>query len=165
MNNSEKSKKWKEAHQIEYRAIMLNSHYKIEDEKYNRGKGNLTTKWIIDNIFSQPCAHCGKKGWQIIGCNRLDNSKPHTKDNVEPCCRECNAKLRGKDIVKEQSIKVYQYTLNYELVKIWDSARECGRNGFNDTNVGRCCKGGFTYKGKWINCKTYKGYRWSYKPL
>lgn len=76
------------------RAKTLLSNYNRNDKIHNRGKGDLTAKWIVENIFSKPCAHCGKEGWQIIGCNRLDNSKPHSKDNVEPCCRECNIKLK-----------------------------------------------------------------------
>lgn len=28
-----------------------------------------------------------------MDCNRIDNSKPHTKDNVEPCCKSCNSRL------------------------------------------------------------------------
>lgn len=76
-----------------YRAKGLLQAYNKEDIKRGRGKGDLTAQWIIDNIFSKPCVHCGKEGWQVIGCNRLDNSKPHTKDNVEPCCFECNIKL------------------------------------------------------------------------
>ena len=72
------------------RASMLLSTYNKEDKKYDRGHGDLTAHWIVENIFSKPCAHCGKTGWKTIGCNRLDNSKPHTKDNVEPCCKHCN---------------------------------------------------------------------------
>lgn len=75
------------------RAKILLSRYNQKDKINNRGKGDLTSKWIVDNIFSKPCAHCGKTGWDVIGCNRLDNSKPHTKDNVEPCCKECNLKV------------------------------------------------------------------------
>lgn len=78
------------------RASYLRSAYIKEDEKYNRGKCDLTAEWIVEHIFSQPCAHCGKTGWDVIGCNRLDNSKPHTKDNVEPCCFECNIKLANE---------------------------------------------------------------------
>lgn len=79
------------------RASSLLSAYNQADMLYNRGKGDLTAKWIVENIFSKPCAHCGKEGWKIIGCNRLDNTKPHSKDNVEPCCRDCNLKLAGKE--------------------------------------------------------------------
>ena len=86
-------------YQIQYRktpigrASRLLGNYNATDKAHGRGKGDLTASWILENILSQPCAHCGKTGWDIIGCNRLDNSKPHTMDNVEPCCFECNKKL------------------------------------------------------------------------
>lgn len=85
-------KKWE---QTQYgRAYRLLNNYKLMDKR----KGFETTvdfnaQWIVDNIFSKPCAHCGETDWHKLGCNRLDNSKPHTKDNVEPCCFKCNAKL------------------------------------------------------------------------
>jgi hypothetical protein len=89
-------------HQKEYsntpigRASYLLNAYNRNDKKYNRGRGDLTSKWIVENIFTKPCAHCGKTDWHELGCNRLDNSKPHSKDNVEPCCEECNKKLPRK---------------------------------------------------------------------
>lgn len=75
------------------RASHLCSHYRYQDKIHNRGEGDLTAKWVLENILSKPCAHCGKTGWDVIGCNRLDNSKPHTMNNVEPCCFDCNRKL------------------------------------------------------------------------
>ena len=59
---------------------------------------------------------------------------------------------------EKQSNKVYQYTLNGDLIKIWESTRECERNGYNHKSVGDYCNG----KRKQ---KTYKGYIWSYIPL
>lgn len=79
------------------RAYSLISSYSNADKKNGRGNCNLTAKWMVENILTKPCAHCGKEGWDVIGCNRLDNSKPHTKDNVEPCCKKCNLKLAAKD--------------------------------------------------------------------
>lgn len=81
-----------------YRAKGLLCNYNKMDVENGRGKGDLTAQWIIDNIFSKPCTHCGKSGWDVIGCNRLDNSKPHTMDNVEPCCSDCNARLALQEI-------------------------------------------------------------------
>ena len=75
-----------------YRANILLKEYNRADVLKGRGIGDITPEWIVDNIFSKPCAHCGKEGWEVIGCNRLDNSLPHTMDNVEPCCRKCNSK-------------------------------------------------------------------------
>lgn len=78
------------------RASNLLYSYNRSDMQYNRGVGDLTSDWIAENILTKPCAHCGETDWRKIGCNRLDNSKPHTKDNVEPCCRKCNLSLKRK---------------------------------------------------------------------
>lgn len=162
---SEYNKKWREEHK-EYdkerrkdyaktpigRASSLANKYKGEDKKHNRGECTLTKEWIMKNIFSKPCVHCGKEGWNVIGCNRLDNSKPHTEDNVEPCCEECNKKMWFKEMGKE----VYQYNLDGRLVKIWNSTQECEKNGFSHSKVSACCIG---------KRKTHKGFKWSYTPL
>jgi hypothetical protein len=79
------------------RADMLLQAYRQKDKKHNRGEGDLTARWIVENILSKPCAHCGESDWHKIGCNRLDNSKPHTMDNVEPCCLKCNNELNYED--------------------------------------------------------------------
>lgn len=96
-NREEKIQRLKEYYKTPNgRASMLLCAYNKRDKKYNRGKGDLTAKWISENILTKPCAHCGKKGWQVIGCNRINNDLPHTKDNVEPCCFECNNKLASE---------------------------------------------------------------------
>ena len=134
------------------RANYLLDNYRRADKDANRGECTLTAEWIVEHIFTQPCAHCGKAGWKIIGCNRLDNSLPHTPDNVEPCCWECNTKLE----IERQKKAVYQYTKKGELIATWDSVNECGRNGFCAPSVSQCCNG--------IR-KSHNGYLWSYFPL
>ena len=57
---------------------------------------------------------------------------------------------------KDQAKKVYQYTLDGKLVKVWPSVAECGRNGFYKDKIWSCCNG---------KRKTHKGYKWSYEPL
>lgn len=131
------------------RACKLYWKYNQMDINAGRGLGDLTPEWIASNILTKPCAHCGEADWHKIGCNRLDNSKPHTMDNVEPCCYKCNVKLA----VKDNSKKVCQYTLDGVLVKIWPSTAECGRNGFSRSSVSRCCN----------NIKeTYEGFKWQF---
>ena len=49
--------------------------------------------------------------------------------------------------------KVYQYTLDGQFVREWESTAECGRNGFNQGNVVTCCQG---------KLKKYKGFIWRY---
>lgn len=113
--NKERIIEYQKQYQVEYdktmmaRANSLLSAYNEADKKRNRGKGDLTAKWIVENIFTKKCNHCGESDWRLIGCNRLDNSKPHTKDNVEPCCGKCNIRLNvmerdefGKFIIKNK---------------------------------------------------------------
>ena len=52
--------------------------------------------------------------------------------------------------------KIYQYTMEGELVKIWNSAAEAGDEGFNQQNISACCNG---------KRKQSNGYRWSHQPL
>lgn len=140
------------------RALHLLSAYNRNDKKYNRGKGDLTAKWIADNILSKSCVHCGETDWKKIGCNRLDNNLPHTKDNVEPCCKKCNDRLANESGIncKDQKKQVFQYSLDGEFVSVWESTAEAGRNGFNSGAVSSCCLG---------KLNTYKGYKWSYTPM
>ena len=61
---------------------------------------------------------------------------------------------RGSHAIEQNSKKVYQYTLDGELAKTWDSVADALRNGY--CNISRCCCG---------KSKTANGYRWSYTPL
>lgn len=85
------------------RASQLLDAYKQKDKTYNRGEVDFDAQWIVDNIFSKPCVHCGETDWTKIGCNRIDNTKGHTKDNVEPCCMRCNNELNYKERRKDAS--------------------------------------------------------------
>lgn len=135
------------------RAHHLINSYNQDDKKRRKCKGDLTAEWVVENILPKPCAHCGKTGWNVIGCNRIDNTKPHTMDNVEPCCEDCNKELAG--IEKRKT--VFQYDKKtMELVAVWPSIAECSKNGYAQQHICACCNG---------KRKTHKGYIWSYKPL
>lgn len=88
------------------RATYLLLRYKQSDIEQKRGESDLTVQWIVDNIFSKPCHYCGESDWHKIGCDRIDNSKPHTKDNVVPCCYSCNCKkhtMKYDEFIKQNS--------------------------------------------------------------
>lgn len=147
------------------RARMLLSSYNKNDKKYNRGKGDLTARWIVENIFNKPCVHCGKEGWDVIGCNRLDNSLPHSKDNVEPCCKNCNDRLHYEEgpsaetrqKMSENNAKpmlgkfskdhptskaVIQSTKDDRFVRRWDSMSDIERElGYRHQHISECCLG------------------------
>jgi hypothetical protein len=78
------------------RANTLANSYKTADKENGRGEGDIDGKWIIENIFSKSCVYCGEDNWTKLGCDRIDNSKPHTKDNVVCCCGECNKERQNQ---------------------------------------------------------------------
>lgn len=103
-----------------------------------------------------------------------ENTFNNCVDNLEWCDRSYNNKYgtrisRASETLSKKHLEtnylrnneklskpVYQYTIDGKLVKIWDSAMECGRNGFNQSNISACCLG---------KRKTHKGHIWSYTPL
>ena len=78
------------------RASMLVNGHNREDKKYNRGECSLTALWIRNYIFPQKCVYCGEDDWRKLGCDRKDNSLPHSPSNVVPCCVVCNKKRQKK---------------------------------------------------------------------
>lgn len=146
--------KWTKEHPIEARAINLINKYNTMDKRANRTKGDLTTKWVVENIFTKPCSHCGKTGWDVIGCNRLDNSKSHTMDNVEPCCYECNVKLGAQYVKKKLAKRVDQIdSITGEVLRQWNSTQDSTTEGYNEGAVAACARS---------KIKKYKGYIWKY---
>ena len=86
-------KKWHSTK--EGRANNLANAYKQLDRNARRGESTITPQWIIDNIFTSKCYWCGEDDWKLLGCDRIDNTKPHTEDNVVCCCVNCNIE-RGR---------------------------------------------------------------------
>lgn len=88
--------------------------------------------------------------------------KHHTEETKKKMSEAKKGKKLPEDIIRKiaekNSRKVYQYTLQGKLVKIWKSTKEAGRNGFDSPTICNCCN----YK---KNTKIHKGYIWSYSPL
>lgn len=82
----------------EKRAERLVSDYKNDDKTNNRTGFNLTTKWIIENVFSgQKCIYCDCDDWTKLGLDRIDNTLAHFPENVVVSCFKCNNKRRRTD--------------------------------------------------------------------
>lgn len=79
---------------------MLSS-YRIKDIR-KKFENDLTFDWVRDNIFYENCFYCGTD--KKIGCDRIDNSKGHTVDNVVPCCYRCNVVRADYYTVDEMKI-------------------------------------------------------------
>lgn len=137
------------------RASVRLNRYRQMDKLHGFGDViDFDAKWIVENIFTKPCVHCGETDWHKIGCNRIDNNLPHIKSNVEPCCWECNKRLNNEERIKT----VYQYDKNtLELVRVWKKLSDIGNElGYHIGDISSCCNG---------KLKQTHGYIWSYKPL
>lgn len=80
------------------KANHLLGDYRRSDKNANRGECTLTADWIVNNIFNSKCVFCGESDWEKLGCDRIDNSKPHTVDNVQCCCGKCNVQRNIKSV-------------------------------------------------------------------
>lgn len=56
--------------------------------------------------------------------------------------------------VQPRKKPIIQYTLDGEFVREWESAFECGKNGYHQSHVMECCQG---------KQKSHKGFIWKYK--
>ena len=85
------------------RANSLAHTYREKDKiKLFNISNNVNGKWIVENIFSgQKCVYCGDQDWTHLGCDRIDNNKPHTPDNVVCSCFLCNLTRTDKFNVEE----------------------------------------------------------------
>ncbi len=70
------------------KASKMISTYKCLDRKRGFKECDIDVDWMIDNIMHKPCVYCGDT--HKVGCDRINNNQGHTKDNVVPCCYDCN---------------------------------------------------------------------------
>lgn len=160
------------------RADKLAYHYQWHDTNTHNfnSEVDFDGQWIIDNIFDKGCIYCGETDWRKLGCDRIDNKKGHTKDNVVPCCTRCN-KLRSNkftvDEMKEigavikrienrhkeyclrRSRKVASYDNNGNIIKEYSSAAQTQEDGYVPRMVRRACQ-------KYNEKYRYKGMYWKY---
>lgn len=107
------------------RAYDLWRTYKRFDEQHGY-ENNLTPEWIIENIFNHKCYWCGESDWRKMGCDRIDNTKGHTMDNVIPSCSNCNVN-RGKKSFD-------QYTLTKERISDDPEYRKLQQRNYYETH-------------------------------
>lgn len=138
----------------------------------NNGKGYLVVCLWKD----------GKRVWKLIHrlvaetflpnpnnykeVNHKDECKTNNSvDNLEWCDRSYNINYgtRNQKVAEKQindptkSKRVDQIdAVTGEVIRQWTSARECGRNGFDQGTVSACARGLY---------KQYKGYIWKYAPM
>lgn len=118
--------------------------------------GNIVQVW--SNVAE--CIRHGFTGSKVSACCYRKEKSHHgfiwrfekmDEQEAETFTKEVRERLN-----KYQTKRIYQYTLDYKLVKIWENQHECNRNGFDQGCVSACCHNKRTQ---------YKGYIWSFKPL
>lgn len=103
---------------IRSKASKMISSYKLKDKKLGFDKVcDIDIDWMIENIITKPCIYCGDT--HRVGCDRIDNNKGHTKDNVVPCCYDCNCARNDNFSFDEmkilgQTIKKIKEARNHE---------------------------------------------------
>lgn len=98
----------------------------------------------INIVFFNEDGSINKKKTTIEWCDHEYNINYGTRNE-----RAAKARLNGK-----LSKKVLQLSLTGELIREWESTKECGRNGFDQGHVSACCRG---------KQKAHKGFCWRYK--
>ena len=70
---------------------------------------------FMEELMSKPCIYCGDT--KLIGSDRIDNSKGHTKDNVVSCCYTCN-------VVRQDLFSVEEMKLLGQTIKLIKQQRQ-----------------------------------------
>lgn len=70
------------------KASKMLSSYRCRDKKFGVEVCDMDIDYMLNNIIRKPCVYCGDT--RRVGADRIDNTRGHTKDNVVPCCVECN---------------------------------------------------------------------------
>ena len=114
---------------------------------WKNGKGKtysvhrLVAEAFIDNPDNLPCVN-----------HKDENKQNNVVSNLEWCTHEYNNTYGTR--IERCSKPVLQYDLNGNLIKEWKSLHECGRNGFNQGDICKCCNG---------ERKTHQNFIWRYK--
>lgn len=99
---------------------MVNHYRKMDKERGFDTSQTITADWFLDNIAYRPCVYCGVQAIGLIACNRLDNTKGHTIDNVESCCFKCNA----RENIRDQIARGLHWTCKHKKQSFKDFVNE-----------------------------------------
>jgi len=83
---------------VRSKASKMIASYRCSDKKKNVDC-DLTIDFMVNKIFTSNCVYCGTSN--NIGCDRIDNTKGHTINNVMPACYECNVIRRNEFTIEE----------------------------------------------------------------
>ena len=119
----------------------------IDDRGYLRCSAGKLHKLVAEEFVPNP------NNYNTVH-HKDHNKLNNMADNLEWVDSEKHNKSHGG---QHPCKTVYMYALDDKLLAIYQSTQEAARdNNFQYSCIARCCRG---------EQKTYKGYKWSYKPL
>lgn len=129
---------------------QFNDAYGYSQVNLNRHSKKVH-RLVAEAFLPNPC--------NLPEINHKDEDKNNNRlENLEWCTSKYNMRygnVERRSFLSQhqhESWRIYQYDLKGNLIRVWKSAREAERNGFNRRNVGRCCND---------ELKQFKGYIWS----
>lgn len=83
------------------------NHYLWEDKYYGFDTGEtVTAEWIEKNILTNnKCYYCGDSTPSHLGCDRIDNNKGHSIDNIVCSCPICNWERQIEKLTIEEFVE------------------------------------------------------------
>ena len=151
----ETRKKLSEAHKgkpAHNKGVPMSEEQKKKISEANKGKHHSEEqkKKISEALIGEKNPFYGRQHSEESK-NKISEAKkgkPAYNKGV-PMSEEQKKKMRND----KRSKKVRQLTLDGEFVREWSSLKECERNGFNHSAVGKCCQG---------KRKSAYGFKWCY---
>ena len=139
---------------------MLNGYLQVGFSKNKKTKTCYVHRLIAETFLPNPenlpeVNHKDEDKTNNFVFLNEDGSVDKEKSNLEWCDRKYNNNYgtRTERFIKTMSKKVLQFSKTGEFIREWESTRECGRNGFDQGAVARCCRG---------ERKSHKGFLWMY---
>ena len=125
-------------------------HHINGDKKDNRLE-NLVVMSAQAHMYLHKHKHNYYKNCFV--CNKLYKPKPTKRERSKTCSSTCSNKLNKANANKRKR-KIKQFSVNNELIKEWDSARDIQTSlNIAESNINKCCNG---------HIKTAYGYVWKY---
>ena len=126
--------------------------YEIHHIDHNTLNNSIYNLELVEQ-FKHRSEH--KKGFKLTEDTKKKMSKAkkgykHSEETKKRMSKTKKGILLNNPKLSKQ---VGQYTLKGELVKVWCSTNECGRNGYTQSHISQCCRG---------ELKKHKGFKWKY---
>ena len=128
-------------------------HHLNEDKSDNRLE-NLIVMDMDEHMHLHKQIYPLVKRCEVCGKDFVpDKTK---RNRAKTCSHECWLKTTKRN-AEARKKPICQITLDGDLLKNWDSARDVQNElGYFESNINKCCKG---------KINTYKGFKWQYKEI